>query len=116
MQYYMWVWTALILLLPESTLLTTSNRSIQKSFSYFMQWLLGILLWVWSSIKLEREGENVFNLMWLICVGKMGLDLWAVWGFLGTVVRNKGGYVQVPGKDKLEALKEANKMKNKLKV
>ena len=91
MQYYMWVFAALILVLPESSLMTNSNRRFQKSFSYFMQWLLGILLWVWASIKLEKEGENVFNLMWLICVGKLFSDLWAVTGFM-TTIKNKLHY------------------------
>lgn len=91
MQYYMWVFAALMLVLPESSLMTNSNRRFQKSFSYFMQWLLGILLWVWASIKLEKEGENVFNLMWLICVGKLFSDLWAVTGFMSTI-KNKLHY------------------------
>lgn len=54
MQYYMWVIGALLLVLPESTLLTNKHRRFQKAFSYIMQWMLGILLWVWLSIKLEK--------------------------------------------------------------
>jgi hypothetical protein len=52
MQYYMWIFGALLILLPESSLMTNSNRRYQKSFGYLMQYCLGILLWVWSSIKL----------------------------------------------------------------
>ena len=88
MQYYMWIFGSLLLVLPESTLTTNSHRRYQKIFSYVMQFLLGILLWVWSSIKLEKEGENQFNLMWFICIGKLFSDYWAVSGFMSTV-KNK---------------------------
>lgn len=53
-----------------------------------MQWILGILLWVWASMKLEKDGESIFNLMWLISIGKLFSDLWAVTGFMSTI-RNK---------------------------
>lgn len=95
MQYYMWIFGALLLVLPESTLMTNSNRRFQKSFSYLMQYSLGILLWVWSSIKLEKDGENVFNLMWFICVGKLFSDIWALRGFMSTL-KNKLTY-ELPG-------------------
>lgn len=54
MQYYMWGFGALLLVLSESTLMTNSHRRFQKTFSYVMQYSLGILLWVWASIKLEK--------------------------------------------------------------
>jgi hypothetical protein len=56
MQYYMWKFGALLIVLPESSLMTNSNCRFQKCFRYLMQYCLGILLWVWSSIKLERDG------------------------------------------------------------
>lgn len=52
MQYYMWIFGALILVLPESTLATNAHRRFEKSFSYIMQWILGVILWVWLSIRL----------------------------------------------------------------
>lgn len=63
-----------------------------------MQWMLGILLWVWLSMRLERDGENVFNLMWFVCVGKLFSDIWAVTGFMSTV-RNKQAYQALPGEE-----------------
>lgn len=95
MQYYMWIFGALLLVLPESSLMTNPNRRFQKAFSYIMQYSLGILLWVWSSIKLEKEGENVFNLMWAICIGKLFSDLWAMTGFMSTL-KNKQAYQSLP--------------------
>lgn len=52
MQYYMWVWGALLLLLPESSIATNSNRRGRISFNLTIQWVLGILLWVWLSRRL----------------------------------------------------------------
>lgn len=54
MQYYMWIWGALLLLLPESSLMTNTNRRIRKSFNLIIQWILGIMVWVWFSRKLEN--------------------------------------------------------------
>jgi hypothetical protein len=56
-----------------------------------MQWILGIILWVWLSIRLEKDGENVFNLMWLVSIIKLFTDLWAVIGFMSTI-QNKQPY------------------------
>ena len=85
MQYYMWVWGALLVLLPESNLLTNSNRRLQKSFNYAIQWVLGILVWVWMSIRLEQQGENLFKGMWIVCLCKLFSDLWALAGFMSTI-------------------------------
>ena len=85
LQYYMWVWGALLLVLPESNLATNSSRRLQKSFNYTIQWVLGILIWVWMSIKLESSGENVFRGMWVICIGKLFNDLWVLVGFMKTI-------------------------------
>jgi hypothetical protein len=52
MQYYMWIFGALLLVIPESSLLSNPHRQFQKSFSYIIQWVLGIALWVWLSIRL----------------------------------------------------------------
>ena len=91
MQYYMWIWGALLLLLPESNLMTNSHRRLQKSFNYTIQWVLGIMVWVWFSGKLENQGLNVFFGMWFICIGKLFLDIWVVIGFMSTI-QNKIGY------------------------
>jgi phosphatidylinositol glycan class M len=98
MQYYMWIFGALILVTPESTFLSSPHRRFQKSFGYIMQWVLGISLWVWLSMRLEKDGENVYNMMWFICVAKLLVDLWVVVGFMGTVV-NKQSYCAVEGEE-----------------
>lgn len=97
LQYYMWVWGALLFLLPESTLLNNASRRYQKAFSYVMQWVLGVLVWVWMSLKLERDGDNIFMGMWVICICKLFLDLWVLTGFLKTL-RSIQSYEQLPSK------------------
>lgn len=85
MQYYMWIWGALLLLLPESSIMTNSNRRFQKSFNYSIQWILGIMVWVWLSGKLEGSGDNVFFGIWFISICKLFMDIWVTLGFLGTI-------------------------------
>lgn len=98
MQYYMWVFGALILLLPESSLYTNSFRRFQKAFGWLMQWLLGILLWVWLANKLEGEGVNAFSTLWIISLFKLGLDTWVLIGFMATIT-NRAGYQALPDSD-----------------
>lgn len=43
--------------------------------------------------------------MWLVCIGKLFSDIWAVTGFM-TTVRNKQGYQAIPTSDKLGANKK----------
>ncbi len=52
MQYYMWMWGSLIILLPESTLTTNSERRYKVAFNLTIQWVLGILVWVWATTRL----------------------------------------------------------------
>ncbi len=54
MQYYMWVLGALILVLPESDIWL--KKQARKGFSLFLQWLIGISIWVWLSFRLEGKG------------------------------------------------------------
>ena len=91
MQYYMWLWGSLLILLPESSLVTNSNRRWRTAFNLGIQWVLGIMVWVWLSFRLEKDGENIFNLMWMMCVIKLFWDLWVVLSFLKTV-KNIHGY------------------------
>ena len=97
LQYYMWMWAALLLVLPESSLMTNSNRRLQKSFNYTIQWVLGVAVWVWMSLKLEGDGENIFKGMWMICIGKLFLDIWVLSGFMKTI-RNVHPYAAIPEK------------------
>ena len=94
LQYYMWVWGALLLVLPESSLLTNSFRRFKKSFNLTLQWVLGILVWVWMSLRLEGEGDNIFKGMWIVCLIKLFLDLWVMCGFMKTI-RNVHPYQAV---------------------
>jgi hypothetical protein len=50
-----------------------------------IQWFFGIAIWIWLSIKVESDGENILFAMWVICLGKIGLDLWVLVGFMKTV-------------------------------
>lgn len=75
------------MVLPESIIFT--EKKYQKGVGLTLQYLLGILLWTALSIKLEGEGENVFTLMWAICIFKLGMDLWVVLGFMNSVRRAK---------------------------
>ena len=83
MQYYMWVWGSLLLVLPESRIMTF--RLYQKGFNLALQWLFGICLWVWLSIKLEMDGDNIMTAVWVICILKIGIDVWVMIGFIQTV-------------------------------
>ena len=79
----MWVWGRLLLVLPESRLLTYNQST--KAFNYAIQWVLGVGLWVWISIKLEQDGDNLINAIWVISIVKILLDLWVLLGFIKTV-------------------------------
>lgn len=59
----------------------------RKGLNLLVQWVFGILLWVWLSSKLENDGENVFHVMWLICIFTIVLDLWVLNGFMKTLGR-----------------------------
>lgn len=37
------------------------------------------------SLKVEAEGDNVLLAMWVICLGKILIDLWVLIGFMKTV-------------------------------
>ena len=50
LQYYQWVFGALLLVLPESRILTFNQH--KKGFNLAIQWFLGIAIWIWMSIKL----------------------------------------------------------------
>lgn len=52
MQYYMWLWGALLILAPESSLMTNTNRRWRTAFNLTIQWVLGIMVWVWLSFRL----------------------------------------------------------------
>ena len=54
MQYYMWMWGSLLILLPESSITTNSKRRWRTAFNLTIQWVLGILIWVWTSIRVEK--------------------------------------------------------------
>ena len=85
------------MVLPESSLLTNSNRRLQKSFNYTIQWVLGVAIWVWMSLRLEGDGDNIFKGMWMICIGKLFLDMWVLYGFMKTI-RNVLPYSAIPQK------------------
>jgi hypothetical protein len=46
----MWVLGALLLVLPESRILTW--KQYRKGFNLAIQWFLGVGLWIWMSLKL----------------------------------------------------------------
>jgi hypothetical protein len=54
LQYYMWVWGALLLVLPESRIMTM--KQYRKGINLALQWVLGVALWIWLSLKLENSG------------------------------------------------------------
>lgn len=52
LQYYMWVIGAMLLVLPESRILTWGMY--RKGFNLILQWFLAVGLWIWMSLKLEN--------------------------------------------------------------
>jgi hypothetical protein len=50
----MWVWGALLLVLPESRIMTM--KQYRKGINLALQWVLGVALWIWLSLKLENSG------------------------------------------------------------
>jgi phosphatidylinositol glycan class M len=83
LQYYEWVFGALLLVLPESRIITFSQH--RKGFNLALQWFFGISIWIWMSMKLEGDGDNILFGMWVICLGKILLDLWVLLQFMKTV-------------------------------
>jgi len=73
----------LLLVLPESRILTFGQH--RKGFNLAIQWFFGIGIWIWLSIKVEGEGDNILFAMWVLCLGKILLDLWVLLGFMKTV-------------------------------
>ncbi len=83
LQYYQWVFGSLLLVLPESRILTFKQHS--KGFNLALQWVFGISIWIWMSMKLEGDGDSILFAMWVICLGKILLDLWVLLQFMKTV-------------------------------
>jgi hypothetical protein len=71
------------LVLPESRIITFKQHT--KGFNLALQWFFGVAIWIWMSLKVEAEGENILLAMWVICLGRILLDLWVLLGFIKTV-------------------------------
>lgn len=51
MQYYMWIFGSILLVLPES--LIVINKMYRKAWSLIVQYFFPIMIWVWMSNRLE---------------------------------------------------------------
>lgn len=54
MQYYMWIFGSVLLVMSESLIFTQKNY--KKAFNLGIQFVLGVAVWVWSSMRLEDSG------------------------------------------------------------
>jgi len=54
LQYYMWIFGSLILVLPESLILT--KKHFRMGFGLCLQYIFPILVWIWLSLRLEGAG------------------------------------------------------------
>jgi hypothetical protein len=50
MQYYMWIFGALLLVLPESLIFI--NKLYRKGLSLAIQYFFPIIIWIWMSMRL----------------------------------------------------------------
>jgi hypothetical protein len=50
MQYYMWIIGALLLVLPESKIIT--KQLYRKAIGLSLQFILGVAVWIWFSMKI----------------------------------------------------------------
>ena len=83
LQYYMWIFGALILCLPESLIII--QKRFRMGYGLILQYILPIVIWIWLSIRLENEGENNLHVMWLICLFQIYMHLWVLTSFMKTV-------------------------------
>lgn len=54
MQYYMWLIGAIFLVLPETKIVTLKLH--RKALALSLQYILGISMWIWLSLRLEQSG------------------------------------------------------------
>lgn len=83
LQYYMWIFGSLILVLPESLIFI--QQRYRMGFGLILQYFLSIIIWIWLSMSLENEGENNLHTMWLICLFQIYMHIWVVTSFMKTV-------------------------------
>lgn len=68
-QYYMWIFSSLVLVINASMFVT--QKKWRALLHMFCVWMLGVLTWVWVAEKIEGKGENMFYMMWVICLARM---------------------------------------------
>jgi phosphatidylinositol glycan class M len=57
-QYYMWSFTALTLVINSSNYIQIKRwRGLLHMFAV---WMLGVLTWMWVAEKIESKGQNMF--------------------------------------------------------
>jgi phosphatidylinositol glycan class M len=83
MQYYMWIFGALILALPDSLIFT--QKRFRMGYGLILQYFLPILTWIWLSMKMENDGENHLHIMWIICLFQIYMHLWVLTSFMKTI-------------------------------
>jgi hypothetical protein len=82
-QYYMWSFASLTLVINSSNYVQAKRwRGILHMFSV---WLLGILTWVWVAEKIETQGQNMFILMWVVCLARMIGETWVLVSLVSTM-------------------------------
>jgi phosphatidylinositol glycan class M len=67
-QYYMWIFGALTLIINSLTYVIMKRwRALMHMFA---TWFLGVLVWVWCAEKIEGQGQNLFGFMWVVCLAR----------------------------------------------
>jgi hypothetical protein len=85
-QYYMWTFASLALIINASGYV--QNRKWRGLLHMFSIWLLGVLTWVWTAEKIESQGQNTFTLMWIICIARMAGESWVLVQLASTLQAN----------------------------
>jgi len=83
LQYYMWVFGSILLVLPESILFIQERYRMAVGLS--LQYMFPILIWIWLSIRLESNGENYLHTMWVATLFQVFFQIWVVKSFMQTV-------------------------------
>lgn len=73
-QYYMWTFASFALVINASGYV--QNKRWRGLLHITAVWLLGVLTWVWTAEKIETQGDNMFTLMWIVCLARMAGESW----------------------------------------
>lgn len=85
-QYYMWIFASLALIVNSLTLVIMSKW--RALLHLFATWILGVLVWVWCAQKIEGQGEDMFGFMWVVCIARLIGETWILMSLIATIEPN----------------------------